>query len=64
MSGCRDEREKELGHKLGGVKPRALSGEPEDNVQSKRRGLLNVGGEWALICTAHNLLKYAAACSA
>ena len=32
--------------------------------QFLRRGLLNVGGEWALICTAHNLLKYAAVCSA
>jgi hypothetical protein len=25
-----------------------------------RRGLENVRGEWALVCTAHNLLKLAA----
>ena len=25
------------------------------------RGLTNVQGEWALLCTAHNLLKLAAA---
>jgi len=30
----REEREKELGRKLGGQKPRALSGEPEDKAQS------------------------------
>ena len=30
----REEREKELGHKLGGPKPKALSGEPEDKAQS------------------------------
>jgi len=30
----REEKEKERGHKLGGPKPRALSGEPEDKAQS------------------------------
>ena len=30
----REEREKELGRKLGGKEPRALSGEPEDKAQS------------------------------
>jgi transposase len=30
----REEKEKELGRKLGGPKPRALSGEPEDKAQS------------------------------
>ena len=29
-----------------------------------RRGLENVRGEWALICTVHNLLKLAAVRSA
>ena len=27
--------------------------------QFLRRGLRNVAGEWALICTVHNLLKLA-----
>jgi len=29
-----------------------------------RRGLKNVRGDWALLCTVHNLLKPAAVCSA
>ena len=27
--------------------------------QFLRRGLANVSGEWAMVCTAHNLLKLA-----
>ena len=137
MAEERKEREEELGHKLGGPKPKALSGEPADKAQSNftdwrpvrsgatspravrnteprqqratrrsargrepgrcghgfdgeggeatidyastwvepvfgqikeargfrrflRRGLENVSGEWALLCTVHDMLKLAA----